>query len=371
MISCGEPSGEIYAAGIVDALRKKLPEAEVLGLGGDLLAQRDVRLVGRYGELAVIGLAEALRGLGRARALLRRLAEAMDAWRPQVLICVDFKEFNLSLAKAAHRRGIPVVFFVGPQLWAWRPGRAKVYARYVEKLALLFPFETKYYEGLPIDARFVGHPSAWLAKTAKAADVRQAGLDPDHPLLLLQPGSRAREIAQLGPVMLAAWRLLRAEFPKLQAAVLAPAHLAHPFYDEAQAQGVPVVRADGMAWRKAAAASLVASGTAALETAMAGTPGAILYKLSPLSFWLGKRLVRVPYVGMPNILLGEEAMPELLQDEATPERAAQAVRPWIADSAARKASSEKLAALAEMLDTGRSPLYQVAEMAIEAMQGAG
>ena len=367
-LSCGEPSGEAYAAGIARALRAQAPEAGLWGLGGELLAREGVRLVARYGELAVIGVAEALAALPRAWRLRRRLVAALAELRPDALVCVDFKEFNLSLARAAKGLGIPVVFFVGPQVWAWRPGRAKVFARHVDKLALLFPFEERYYEGLPVDARFVGHPRVAAAREAAPAFARfpALGLDPARPLLLLQPGSRPREIAALGPVMLGAFRLLRREIPALQAAVLAPPRVAHPWYREAGDAGVPVVREDAMGFRKAARASLVASGTATLETALAGCPAAILYRLSPVSYWLGRRLVRTRWVGMPNILLGEEAFPELLQEDATPERAAAAVRPWLVDDAAREALRARLARLPAMLDAGGDPLAKVAGMALEA-----
>ncbi len=365
-LSCGEPSGEAYAAGIARAIRARAPKAELWGLGEGALARAGVRLVARYGELAVIGLAEAIAALPRAWRLKRKIVAALAQLRPDALICVDFKEFNLSLAKAAKRLGIPVVFFVGPQVWAWRPGRAKVFARYVDKLALLFPFEERYYAGLPVEARFVGHPRLLAAKRAEPSFARFAdwGLDPARPLLLLQPGSRAREIAMLGPVMLQAFRRLQKELPALQAAVLAPSHVQHPWYREAEAQSVPVVREEPMGMRKAARASLVASGTATLETALAGCPAAILYKLSPISFWLGKRLVKTPWVGMPNILLGEEVFPELLQEEATPENAADAVRPWLVDDEARKAVQAKLARLFALLDAGGDPLAKVAEMAL-------
>jgi len=367
LISCGEPSGEAYAAGIAEHIRGLAPQAELAGLGEDRLAEAGVRLIARYGELAVIGVGGALRALRRLWQVRAAMLDALDRWRPDVLVCVDFKEFNLRLARQAKRRGIPVVFFVGPQLWAWRPSRAKDYAQAVDRLALLFPFEPKYYEGTGLWAEFVGHPRVRAAQKATPCWelFPRHGLDPARPLLLLQPGSRGNEIDALLPVMLAAWRLLRKEVPDLQAAVLAPAHRRHPRYQAAIAEGVPVVREDGMRWRKAARASLIASGTATLETALVGTPGAILYKLSPLNYWLAKRLVRVPYVGMPNILLNEEVMPELLQHEATPQAAAAAVRAWLQDPDARAAATRKLLTLSQMLSTGRDPLQRVAEMACE------
>ncbi len=366
-ISCGEPSGERYAAGIASHLQRLIPDVILDGLGGRRLETAGVRLVERNDDLAVVGLFEALSRFYRLWQVLGSIKNEFDRQHYDALVCVDFKEFNLRLASAAKQRGIPVVFFVGPQLWAWRPGRARSYAQVVDRLALLFPFEPGYYESSGLHAEFVGHPIVGVIEAEQSPKdmVLEAGLNPEQPLLLLQPGSRKEEITRLGIVMLDAYERLKQRVPLLQAVILAPLSVQHPFYDEAAHRNIPVVSENPYAWRKAATVALTASGTATLETALCGTPGAILYRLSLPTYWLAKWLVKIEHIGMPNILLGRRLLPELIQQEVTPANAAEAVLPWLLSPEQREQASNELLALRKQLGGDGDPLEKVAKIALE------
>ncbi|MDX8395031.1 MAG: hypothetical protein R8K22_01295, partial [Mariprofundaceae bacterium] len=253
------------------------------------------------------------------------------------------------------------------QLWAWRAGRAKSYAKVVDKMALLFPFEPKYYTESGLDAQFVGHPIVDVIKAEETPKnmLLDAGLDPDKPLILLQPGSRKEEINKLGFMMLDAFELLKKKKPQLQSVLLAPASVQHPFYDEAARRGVTIVHDHPYAWREAATLAFTASGTATLETALCGTPSVILYRLSALTYWLAKRLVKIENIGMPNILLGRTLLPELIQDDVTAENIVDAVLPWLQSPKKREQASQYLLTLRKELGGDVHPFEKVAKMAVE------
>ncbi len=334
MLSCGEPSGDLYAGALARALRQRRPDLDVFGFGGPRCEEAGVRLVGRYAGLSVTGLTEALRVLPATFAMLRRLVRAAGTTRPDVLVVVDYPDFNFRLMSAIARMGVPVVYYVTPQVWAWRPGRMRTLRRHVALALPIFPFEEPLYQAAGIPVKFLGHPlvdvvPAPPADPAAAAMLqaecrRSLGLDPERPTVALLPGSRYNEIARLVPVLADALPRIAARVPGLQAVVAcAPGHHDPEF--AALAGSTPaahLVRGRVGDVLSAADVVVTASGTATAETALHERPMVVVYKVSPLSYRLGKPLVTIDTYAMANLVAGEHVVPELMQDACTPEAVA-------------------------------------------------
>jgi lipid-A-disaccharide synthase len=319
LVSCGEPSGDLYASDLVRHLRRGEPGLEVFGLGGDRLASDGAHLVADVRELAVVGLWEVVSHLPRFRRIFADVLAEADRRRPDAAVLVDYPDFNLRLARALHRRGIPVVYYVSPQVWAWRPGRIRAIRGSVAHMVVIFPFEEAVYRDAGVPVTFVGHPLVDLVAPTRdrAAFLASLGLDPDRPVVALLPGSRRKEIAHNLPAMRGAVELLAARRPDLQfVGAVAPS------IDRALlAEGLPagVALAPGAHDVLAAAdAAVVASGTATVEAALVGTPMVVVYRLSRLTYLLGRRFVRVPHVAMANLIAGRRIVAELIQGDYTP-----------------------------------------------------
>jgi lipid-A-disaccharide synthase len=341
LVSCGEPSGDVYAGGLVRHLRRGRPDLEVFGLGGDRLAGDGARLIAHVRELAVVGLWEVVSHLPRFRRIFSEVLAEADRARPDAAVLVDYPDFNLRLARALHRRGIPIAYYVSPQVWAWRPGRVEQIRRTVAHMIVIFPFEEAVYRDAGVPVTFVGHPLVDLVSPSRdrAGFLGSLGLDPARPLVALLPGSRRKEIAHNLPAMGGAVELLARRAPHLQfAAAVAPS------IDPAQvAAGLPpgVALAPGRAHDVLAAAdaAVVASGTATVEAALIGTPMVVVYRLSPLTYHLGRRFVRVPHVAMANLIAGRRIVTELIQGDFTPEAvAAEVIRLLGPDGIAMRAA---------------------------------
>jgi lipid-A-disaccharide synthase len=353
MISCGEASGDLYAGALVAELRRLAPDTVIVGLGGERLRAAGAELVADYRGLAVTGLAEAVRVLPKSWLVLRRLVAAADRRRPQVFVAVDFPDFNFRLAAALRRRGVPVVYYIGPQLWAWRPGRMKTMKRLATRVLVIFPFEEALYRGAGVPVEFVGHPLVDLARAtvSRAACLAAHNLDPAAPTVALLPGSRPNEVRAMLPRRAAAApaiarRVPRAQFlvaraPGLADALFAP--LAAPSFAPAPPLAVIENRADDVL--AAADVAVTASGTATVQAALHDCPMVIVYRLSPLTYRLGKPFVRVDTYGMVNLIAGRRVAPELIQDAFTPEAVADEVVALLAEPA-RAAMAR--AALAEV-----------------------
>src|SRR5688500_11223728 len=332
LVSCGEPSGDLYAADLVRHLRSRTDAPPVVfGLGGDRLEAEGARLLAHVRDLAVVGLWEVVSHLPRFRRIFQDLLAEVDRERPDLAVLVDYPDFNLRVARALHRRGVPVVYYISPQVWAWRPRRLRAIRAHVAHMIVIFPFEAGVYDAAGVPATFVGHPLVDLVSTThdRGSFLTVHGLDPARPVIALLPGSRRKEIAHNLPAMAGAVRLLAAQRPDLQflAAV-------GPSIDPATlAAGLPagVVLAQGQthAVLAAAAAAIVASGTATVEAALLGTPMVVVYRLSRLTYHLGRRFVKVPHVAMANLIAGKAIVPELIQDDFTPERVAAAILPLL------------------------------------------
>jgi lipid-A-disaccharide synthase len=302
---------------------------EVWGIGGEHLRAAGMQILVDTASVATMGLVETFGTIGRLLQAYRRLVRFLDEQRPNLVVLIDYPEFNLLLARQAKRRGIPVFYFIGPQVWAWRRGRVRKIQRRVDKMALVFPFEPQLYDNGRQMAVFVGHPLLDVVRPTRSREEsrRQYGLDPDRPTLALLPGSREKEIGYLlRPLCDAAERLSADGWQ----AILALASGVRTADLTAALDGapLPIAFAEGDTYNVIAAvdAAVVTSGTATLETALLGCPMVIVYRMAPLTYWLARRLVHVDWIGMPNIILQDGVFPELIQEDVTAEGIAEAVR---------------------------------------------
>ncbi len=326
MLSCGEASGDLYAGALVEALRARVPEIEVFGLGGDRFKAAGGRLVGDFHGIAVTGLLEAVRMIPDSYALYRRLIHAARTERPDVLVLIDFPDFNFRLMAAVKRLGVPVVYYVSPQLWAWRPGRIQTMKALVDRVLPIFPFEESLYRAEGVDVQFVGHPLVELVKVRESREQLTARLDLDsaRPIVALLPGSRPNELHRIVPVLAAAVpRIASAVFGTQFLVARAPS-LPDSYFRPFQGSGAPVRIVEGATDDVLAASDAVitASGTATVQTALHGKPMVIVYRLSPVTYKLGKPLVRVSMYSMVNLVAGERVVEELIQEQCTPENVA-------------------------------------------------
>ncbi len=345
LLVAGEASGDVHGAGLVAALRRADPAVEVWGVGGERLRQAGMHILADTAAVATMGFVEIFGTLGRLLSTYRQLTRFMVEERPALLVLIDYPEFNLFLAKRAKALGIPVFYYIGPQIWAWRRGRVRTIARRVDRLGVVFPFEPALYNNGRDLAEFVGHPLLDLVHPTRGREetLRRYRLDPSRRVLAVLPGSRKKEVRVLLPAALAAAQ--RLEHQGWQAVIA----LAHTLTGEDLRQAlrgrvpaVPVAEGDTYNVVHAADAALVASGTATLETALLGRPMVIMYRVAPLTFALARLLVRVDFIGMPNIILGRGVFPELIQRAVTCDKLAAAIE----DVAAR--SAEVAAALSEL-----------------------
>ncbi len=326
MLSCGEASGDLYAGALVDALRARESSLDVFGLGGERFQAAGGRLVGDFRGLAVTGLVEALRILPDSYSMFRRLIDAARRERPDVLVLIDYPDFNFRLMAAVRRLGVPIVYYVGPQLWAWRPGRIQTMKALVDRVLPIFPFEEVLYRAAGMDVRFVGHPLVDLAiaDEPREAFLQQLGLDSTRPVVALLPGSRPNELHRLVPVLAAAVpriasAVVGTQFLVARAPNLLDCYFA-PFHGVADSVHVVDGRTDEVL--AASDAVVTASGTATVQAAIHGRPMVVVYRLSPVTYKLGKPLVRVSMYSMVNLVAGERVVEELIQEHCTPENVA-------------------------------------------------
>lgn len=324
LLVAGEASGDLLGARLAAALRRADPTLHLYGVGGPAMREAGVETFVDIAELGVMGFSELGRGLARVVGILSRVRRELREGRPDLFVPIDFPDFNLRLCPTAAAAGIPVFYYVSPQVWAWRVGRLRTIARTVRRVLVLFPFEAEMYRSRGVDAHFVGHPLAEgvVAGRGREEVRRSLGLAEGERLVALLPGSRRHEVEAMLPAMLAAAKALG---DGVRAVVAEAASLPPGFVGaivERESPGVAVVSDDTYTLVAASDAALVTSGTATLECALLGCPMVVAYRMSPLSYAIARRLVKVPFIAMPNLLLGREAVPELVQDDATPERMA-------------------------------------------------
>ncbi len=369
LISAGEASGERYGAQLLQALRRRDPGLESMGVGGERMRRAGCRTVVDARDIAVVGLGEVLSHLPRIWREFRRLLRVVDSERPDAAVLIDFPDWNLRLARELHRRGIPAIYYVSPQLWAWRPERIEQVKRFIHKMLVIFPFEVGWYRQRGVEAKFVGHPLAELARISRRT-VRPP-ISGTGTLIALLPGSRRKEVAMNLPTMARAAGLLG---PDYQFVLPIPGTL-DPHWIESRV--VPELRryaltvaitSDAAAALGEARAGIVASGTATVEAAMIGTPFVMVYRVSGLTWRLGRRLVKVPHFAMVNLIAGREVVPELVQADFTAENVVARLRQIVPEGHAREHMLAGLAEVRDELGAGEEP--PAAERAADAVLAA-
>ena len=352
MVVAGEASGDRHAARLVDALREQVPDLEVFGSGGEEMAARGVELLVHVRDVNIIGVPEVARGIRRLYAAFRRLFEAARDRRPDAVVLVDWPDFNLRLARKLKRAGIRVIYYISPQVWAWREYRVNQIRRDVERMLVIFPFEEEFYAKHGVRAEFVGHPLVGEVAPRRSREefFAEHGLDPSRELVALLPGSRRKEIAYNLPEMAGAVEILLERRPGVQF-VLPLASTVSREQVEAilgpRADHVRLVERDTYSAVGHADFAVVASGTATLETGLLGTPLAVVYRVSGLNYALHRPLIRVDTFGMVNLIAGRRIAPELIQKDCTPERIAAEVLSHL-ESPSRLAETRR--ALADVRD---------------------
>jgi lipid-A-disaccharide synthase len=339
MLVAGEASGDMHGAELAREIRRRVADVEMYGFGGGQMITAGVDVVQDLVSHAVIGVAEALRKLGDFYQILKRAEALLANRRPDVLVLIDFPDMNFRIAAHAKKLGIRVVYYISPQVWAWRRGRVRTLKKIVDRMLVVFPFEESIYQDAEVPVTFVGHPLLDLARPEAdpgRARTRLLGAG-EGPLISLLPGSRAQEIEMLLPILCRAAKLIRKQKPG--AVFFIP--LARTVSRE---RVEAILRAEGLeaelvtrepyACRAAADLALVASGTATLETAILGVPMVIVYRMHWLSYAIARLFVKMPYFGLANVVAGQKAAPEFLQGDVTPEALAQAAAVLLTGSAA-------------------------------------
>jgi lipid-A-disaccharide synthase len=355
LISAGEASGEMYGAQLIEELRRMRPELRFFGVGGERMRAAGCDTVVDARQLAVVGITEILSHLPNIYARFRQLVDAMDKRRPGVAVVIDSPAFNLRVAKEAHRRGIPVVYYVAPQFWAWRQWRSRIIRRHVRTVLVIFPFEVEFYRKWGVDAEYVGHPLADVLPEIMPRDefIRSQGLDAAKERIALLPGSRRKEVLMNLPAMLeGAARLGQGyEFVLPVASTLEP-NWVWEQVESAVAGALAcrvVLTADVASSLAHSRAAVVASGTATVQAALVGTPFVVVYRVSPMTYALGRPLVHVQHFAMVNLIAGEQVVPELVQGDFTAERVFTHIQRLLADGLERQQMLADLARVRHVL----------------------
>jgi len=369
MIVAGEASGEMYGASIANEIRALAPETRFFGMGGDCMRRAGVETLVDANVMAVMGLIEVVAHLPVIVKGFNILKEKLRNAPPDLLILIDYPDFNLRLAKLAKRQGVKVLYFISPQVWAWRSGRVTGIGRVVDMMAVLFPFEVPFYQKAGVPVTFVGHPLLDLVRPTmkKEEAVTSLGLDPQRRCVGLFPGSRKSEIKKLLPVVLESARLLKERMPDLQFVLPLASSLRQADLDPYLAGArVPVAVVSGRNHdvMSACDAAISASGTVVMELALVGVPNVIIYKMSTFTYQVGKRVINVPHIGICNIVAEKRMVKELIQHEAEPLPIANEVDALLNDTKYAAQMKEDFAAMRVKLGNGGA-LRRVARLAME------
>ncbi len=368
LVSAGEASGDFYAARLVEVLRHRFPEADFFGCAGRHMRAAGVRAVVDASQIAVVGLFEVVSHIPRIYAEFRRLAAAAAAAKPDLAILTDSPDFHLRLAPRLKRLGIPVLYLVAPQVWAWRKKRIDVIRRNVDRMLCIFPFEEEFFRRHGVRADYIGHPLARIVKPSLSREefFQKHGLEEGHPLITLLPGSRQGEISRHLPSLLVATETLRQQC-SCSFLLALPGGLRHAAAVREEAGGRPVVVVEGETWDAIAHAdlALAASGTVTVEAALLGTPMVTFYRVSRPSWWMGRVLVRVPFYSMVNLVAGRRVVPELMQNEMTGGSIAGEALRLLNRPADREEMKRSLAQVAARLASDADPMQKAARIAEE------
>ena len=379
-LSAGEASGEHYGALLLEELKSRCPGATFFGMGGERMEALGCERIVRSEDMAVMGITEVIRHLPRIYREFRRLRQSVRDRRPDVAVLIDFPDIHLKLAEEFHRLGIPVIFFVSPQLWAWKKHRIKLVRKFVRRMLVIFPFEEPFYRERGVDAIYVGHPLADIAapKISREEFATASGLDAARMWIGLLPGSRAKEIRLNLPEILRAAQLLHTENPEtefvlpLASTLTAEQRAMTEALIGKHAPSLPIrLVEDARGTLFHARGSIVASGTATVEAALMGNPFVVVYRVSPITYAIAKRVVRVPHVAMVNLVADKRLVPELIQDDFTGENIVQQLTPLLAEGESRSVMMAGLKKVAEKLRSGRIPgetaIAKVASVTLEAL----
>src|SRR5215213_2859990 len=364
LVVAGEASGDLHGARLISELRRLEPDLEVFGLGGDELRAAGLEAVAHSSEISVVGITEVLRILKRARQIFDLLLREVERRKPVAAVLIDFPDFNLRLARELKKRGVPILYYISPQVWAWRKGRVKDIAALVDRMLVLFPFEVDFYQRFGVKVVHVGHPlvdevphlsGVWDGPDAESGPFR----------LALLPGSRISEVEALLPVMLEGVRRLAEDFPVEARLIQAPSIPRDLLEEEIELSGLPVriVAENRFAAIADSHLALCASGTATLEVGLLGTPMVMIYRLGRWTYMLARLLVRLPYVSLVNLVLGRKVIPELLQGNASPEQIAAEAEQILTDDHERERIRAGLAELRVRLGEGGASRRAAQEVA--------
>jgi lipid-A-disaccharide synthase len=374
LIMTGEASGDLHGANLAKEIRKQDPSISLFGVGSKKMQEAGVHMLADASEISVVGIAEVLTHFSDIYRVFNQLKNYLKQERPDLLVLIDFPDFNIRLGKAAKKLGIPVVYYISPQVWAWRKGRVKTIADLVKAMIVVFPFEVDIYKNAGLDVRFVGHPLTDVVQSAYTQQEarKSLGLDPARRTLALLPGSRTKELTNLLPDMLAAAGILKKRYPDLQFVLPMAPTLSESFIRTfTDASDVAVKLIDGRVYDvlRASDAAIVTSGTATLETGLMAVPMVIIYRVSTLSYVIGRMLVDVEHIGLVNIVAGHRLVPELVQREATAGNIAGAMTKMLDDPGYYRKLRTGLAGLRTQLgEAGAS--RRVASLVLEFLKGS-
>lgn len=349
MLSCGEPSGDLYAGALTRELRRLDPAITVSGLGGPQFSRAGGELIADYRRLTATGLIEPLGKVPQSFATLRRLDDFARTSRPDALVVIDFAGFNFRLARRIKRLGIPIIYYISPQIWAWRAWRLKTIREIADLVLVIFPFEEKIYRDAGVPVTFVGHPLIDLAASAdKAAFLGRCGLSLTAPTVAILPGSRSSEVRRILPDLLGATERIRAAVPSAQFIVARAPGLADRLFDGIGGRAASI-EGETDAVLSSADIALTASGTATVQCALHDTPMVIVYRVSPFEYFIGRRMVTLDTFGMVNLIAGEKIVPELIQHALTPDAVGNEAISMLTDGARQARIREGLARVRQRL----------------------
>jgi len=368
LISAGEASGDLYAAALVETLRRRRPGIEFFGCAGPRMQKSGVRTVVDAHSLAVVGLVEVITHIPRIYGEYRKLLRAAREERPEVAILTDSPDFHLRVARQLRKLGVPVIYLVAPQVWAWRKGRLPMMRRTIERLLCIFPFEPEFFARHGIDAAYIGHPLTRLVRpSADRAELRrQFGIPEQVPLIALLPGSRMGEAARHLPVLLETVEKLRGAAEAEARFILAvpPGTFPQDSIFRERISSASIQLQEGRTWDVLACAdvALAASGTVTIEACLLGTPMVTFYRVNNWSWWMGKALVRVPFYSMVNLVAGRRIVAELIQDQLTAESLAREALALLENEGKRETMRQDLAGVAQKLSGIEDPLEVAAAL---------
>ena len=371
LLSAGEASGDNYGAQLITALRQLAPGAEFFGMGGANMRAAGFDVLIHANEVAVVGLVEVITHLPAIRRRFKAVVAEAARRRPDAAILIDFPDFNLRLARELHALGIPVFYFISPQIWAWRTGRVEQIKKYVRKMIVIFPFEQEFYRSHGVDVAYVGHPLAFLRlpEVSREEFVARYKLDPNKQWIALLPGSRKREVHLNLPPLMDAVELLQKEGNDFEYLLPVASTLDKEWvrYQLGPAYKSVKLTENAQATVMLSRAAVVASGTATVETALTGTPFVVVYRLFLLTWLLGRRLVKLDTFAMPNLIAGKKIVPELIQGDFTGDAVVRELKKILPDGSAREEMQAALAEVKGKLAVMEAPALRAAQEILKAI----